>query len=106
MTSTVASDLAPASGGAGRSGAPRAALPGWVLALLLGSGILVALVNLADPSDIGRSIVFNALGVLAFAAAALGVRRNQPVKRTAWWLIVGSLGLFVLGDLVFDALVV
>jgi diguanylate cyclase (GGDEF)-like protein/PAS domain S-box-containing protein len=28
------------------------------------------------------------------------------VKRTAWWLIVGSLGLFVLGDIVYDTLVV
>ena len=40
------------------------------------------------------------------ARQSLGVRRNRPVKRTAWWLIVGSLGLFVLGDIVYDTLVV
>ena len=70
---------------------------------VLGSGVLIALVNLADPSDIARSIVFNMLGVVAFGAAVFGVRRNRPVKRTVWWLIVGSLGLFVLGDIVYDA---
>ena len=82
------------------------ALPGWVLPTVLGSGVLVALVNLADPSDIARSIVFNMLGVVAFGAAVFGVRRNRPLQRTAWWLIVGSLGLFVLGDIIYDALVV
>jgi hypothetical protein len=48
-----------------------------VLPLVLGSGVLIALVNLADPSDIARSIVFNLLGVVAFGAAVIGVRRNR-----------------------------
>src|SRR4051812_39069194 len=106
MTSTAASDLAPASSGAGHSDAPRAALPGWLLPCFLGGGVLIAFVNLASPSHVARSVVFNALGVLAFGAAVIGVRRNRPVKRTAWWLIVGSLGLFVLGDIVYDTFVV
>ena len=52
-----------------------------------------------------RWVVFNALGVLAFGAAVYGVLRNRPEKRSAWWLIIASLGLFVLGDIVFDTLV-
>ncbi len=107
MTSTVASDLRVGVGRGWAAPTRRAPpSPGWVLALILGGGGLIALVNLADPSDVARSIVFNLLGVVAFGAAVIGVRRNRPVKRTAWWLIVGSLGLFVLGDIVYDTLVV
>ena len=106
MTNTVVSDIAPASGGAGNSDVPCAALPGWVLPVLLGGGGLIAIGTWPTERSRPGDRVQRGLGLLAFGVAVLGVRRNRPAKRTAWWLIVGSLGLFVLGDIVFDTLAV
>ena len=85
MTNTVASDFAPASGGAGHPDAPPRPLPSWVLPVLLGGGVLIAAVTLAVPSEVARSIVFNVLGIVAVA-----VRRSacSATAREAHRLVV------------------
>ena len=66
------------AGDLGARDAPPRPLTPWAAAGLLSVGVVVALVNLADPSQIARSVVFNGLGVLAVAAAAYGIVRNRP----------------------------
>jgi diguanylate cyclase (GGDEF)-like protein/PAS domain S-box-containing protein len=66
----------------------------------------VAVLNVADPSRVARSVIFDGLGLLSVVAASYGVRRNRPARADGWWLLIASLALFVAGDIVFDTMVV
>jgi diguanylate cyclase (GGDEF)-like protein/PAS domain S-box-containing protein len=109
MSTTAATPVAGAPHGAGdiaAHGAPPRPLTPWVAAGLLGFGVVVAILNLADPSRVVRSLVFDGLGVVSVAAAGYGVLRNRPARPDGWWLVIASLALFVAGDIVFDTMVV
>jgi hypothetical protein len=109
MSSTAATPVAGAPSGTGdveTRGAPSQPVKPWAIPVLLGVGVVVAALNLADPSEIARSVVFNGLGVLAVGAAVYGVVRNRPPSPIGWWLLVVSLALVVAGDIVFDTMVV
>ena len=83
MPTTPATPVAVAGHGAGHletRGTPPRELRAWPTYALLAFGLLVAVVNLADPSEVARSVVFNGLGVLAVVTAAFGVVRNRPAR--------------------------
>jgi diguanylate cyclase (GGDEF)-like protein/PAS domain S-box-containing protein len=109
MSTTAATPVAVAPHGAGdiaAHGAPPRPLTPCAAAGLLAVGVVVALLNLVDPSRVARSLIFDGLGLISVAAASYGVLRNRPARTDGWWLLIASLALFVAGDIVFDTMVV
>jgi diguanylate cyclase (GGDEF)-like protein/PAS domain S-box-containing protein len=68
----------------------------WQL-YLLGAEVVTALYALVPPFK-GSAPVINLLGLSGVLAVAVGIKRNRPRARIAWWLCVLGLFLFLLGD--------
>ncbi|HLY48724.1 MAG TPA: EAL domain-containing protein [Solirubrobacteraceae bacterium] len=68
----------------------------WQL-YLVGGATLTGLYALVPPFK-GSAPVINLLGFSGLVAMALGIRRNRPQARLAWWLCVFGVFLFFLGD--------
>jgi diguanylate cyclase (GGDEF)-like protein/PAS domain S-box-containing protein len=68
----------------------------WQLYLLAGAAF-TALYALVPPFK-GSAPLINLLGLSGVAAVLVGVKRNRPKARVAWWLCALGLFLFWLGD--------
>jgi diguanylate cyclase (GGDEF)-like protein/PAS domain S-box-containing protein len=106
MTSTGGADSVRVDGAVGAAdGTPRP-LPFWLIPGFVAIAVAIALVNIGTDSDALRVIVFDSIGLVAAGMAVYGVHHNRPSARSGWWLVVTGLALFVLGDIVYDTLVV
>ena len=107
MTSSDATTVAPAVGGAGQGhlDAPRRPLPGWVLPAFIAVGLAVAFANLFNGSPDSKAIIYDALAIGAASGAVVGVIWNEPAEHSGWWLVVLGVALFAIADAVFDLLV-
>src|SRR5579864_7566396 len=81
-------------GWAARLGGRRPAA--WQL-YLLGGAAFTSLYALVPPFK-GSAPVINLLGLSGLIAMVVGIRRNRPQARLAWWLCVFGVFLFFLGD--------
>jgi diguanylate cyclase (GGDEF)-like protein/PAS domain S-box-containing protein len=79
---------------ASRLDGPRPAA--WQL-YLLGGAAFTSLYALVPPFK-GSAPVINLLGLSGLIAMVVGIRRNRPQARLAWWLCVFGVFLFFLGD--------
>ncbi|HEY5553936.1 MAG TPA: GGDEF domain-containing protein, partial [Cellulomonas sp.] len=73
----------------------------WWRAYVLGGALVVA-TYLAVPSGLARDAVYLAVGLSSVVAVVVGVQRNRPARRAAWyWLAAGQL-CWVAGDTVYS----
>jgi diguanylate cyclase (GGDEF)-like protein len=73
----------------------------WWRAYVLGGALVVA-TYLAVPSGLARDAVYLAVGLSSVVAVVVGVQRNRPARRAAWyWLAAGQL-CCVAGDTVYS----
>jgi diguanylate cyclase (GGDEF)-like protein len=73
----------------------------WWRAYVLGGALVVA-TYLAVPPGLARDAVYLAVGLSSVVAVVVGVQRNRPARRAAWyWLAVGQL-CWVAGDTVYS----
>jgi diguanylate cyclase (GGDEF)-like protein len=73
----------------------------WWRAYLAGGALIVA-VYLGIPEGVPRDIVYVAVGLSSVAAIVVGVRRNRPARRAAWyWMAAGQL-CWVAGDALYS----
>jgi diguanylate cyclase (GGDEF)-like protein len=65
-------------------------------------GALTVATYLAVPSGLARDAVYLAVGLSSVVAVLVGVQRNRPARRAAWyWLAAGQL-LWVAGDTLYS----
>ncbi len=83
-------------------------LPLWQLYLI--GGTVGTLLYLFVPPFKGSGPVINLLGLSGVIAVIVGIRRNRPEARLAWWLFAFSFFLYLLADvytysyrIIFDA---
>jgi hypothetical protein len=75
-------------------GAPRSRA--WRLYLLLG---LVGVFGYSWlPSDPSHNLYYSAMGIVAVAAIAVGVRLNRPSYPLPWYLVIVGQSMLVVGD--------
>ncbi|HEX4904914.1 MAG TPA: bifunctional diguanylate cyclase/phosphodiesterase [Acidimicrobiales bacterium] len=72
----------------------------WVGYLAVGA--LITAIYLAMPAGPG-AFVYEGLGLSAVAAIVVGVRLHGPRHAAPWYLIATGLGLFTLGDSIYNA---
>jgi len=73
----------------------------WWRAYVLGGALVVA-TYLAFPAGLARDAVYLAVGLSSVVAVVVGVQRNRPARRAAWyWLAAGQL-CWVAGDTVYS----
>lgn len=73
----------------------------WWRAYVLGGALLVA-TYLALPAGLARDAVYLLVGLSGVVAILVGVRRNRPARRGAWyWLATGQL-FWVAGDTLYS----
>ena len=78
----------------------RATRAVWVGYLAV--GVVVTAIYLAMPAGPG-AFVYEGLGLSAVAAIVVGVRLHGPEHATPWYLLAAGLGLFTLGDSIYNA---
>ena len=78
-------------------GRARSHLKAWNVYLALGS--IATALYVSVPPVKGSGPVINALGLSGVIAVIVGIRRNRPTARLAWWCFVAGLFLFWLGDI-------
>src|SRR5881396_1939179 len=71
--------------------------PAWVWYLAVGS-LLTALYMFVPPLK-GNGPLINVLGLAGVLAIVVGIRRNKPGARAAWWLFAAGQFLFWSGDI-------
>jgi diguanylate cyclase (GGDEF)-like protein/PAS domain S-box-containing protein len=71
--------------------------PAWVWYLAVGT-LLTALYMFVPPLK-GNGPLINALGLAGVVAIVVGIRRNKPGARAAWWLFAAGQFLFWSGDI-------
>jgi diguanylate cyclase (GGDEF)-like protein/PAS domain S-box-containing protein len=71
--------------------------PAWVWYLAVGS-LLTALYMFVPPLK-GNGPLINVLGLAGVVAIVVGIRRNKPGARAAWWLFAAGQFLFWSGDI-------
>jgi diguanylate cyclase (GGDEF)-like protein/PAS domain S-box-containing protein len=68
----------------------------WQAYLLFGAvGILL---YLTVPPLMGNPVLLNTLGMTAWVAVIVGIRRNKPGYALPWWLFAGGFLLYWMGD--------
>src|SRR5947209_6488735 len=71
--------------------------PAWVWYFAVGS-LLTALYMFVPPLK-GNGPLINVLGLSGVVAIVVGIRRNRPTARAAWWLFAAGQFLFFSGDI-------
>jgi diguanylate cyclase (GGDEF)-like protein/PAS domain S-box-containing protein len=71
--------------------------PAWVWYLAVGT-LLTALYMFVPPFKANGPLI-NVLGLMGVVAIAVGIRRNKPRARAAWWLFAAGQFLFFSGDI-------
>ena len=74
----------------------------WVF---LGAGLLASFGHAWLPGALAPAIAWDVIAVVALGAFVVGVRRNRPASRLAWWLLATGIGLLVAGDIAWDVAV-
>jgi diguanylate cyclase (GGDEF)-like protein/PAS domain S-box-containing protein len=70
--------------------------PLW-FAYLAVTSVVTALYVLVPPFQ-GSAPLINLLGLSGIVAVTVGIRRNRPQARGAWWLLLSGLVLYWIGD--------
>ena len=50
------------------------------------------------PSDPSHNLYYSAMGIVAVAAIAIGVRLNRPAYPLPWYLVIVGQAMLVVGD--------
>src|SRR5690349_12710942 len=64
-------------------------------------GAAVFVLRGADRPGLASTVWF-AIGVISVAAAVWGIRRYEPMRATAWWMLGGTLAVMAAGDTTFE----
>ena len=72
----------------------------WRSSVCVGLAAAAGIVLL--PSGLGRDVVFTVIGTVGIVALMVGIRRNRPTNRHAWYLIAAGGSLWVTGDTVYS----
>jgi signal transduction histidine kinase len=76
--------------------------PAWSARLPVlygGLGLVLVLVFLTVPSELGRAVFYDALAASAVLAILAGVRIHRPAKPLPWFLLAAGFGAFVAGEI-------
>ncbi len=73
---------------------PRIALWQGYLAL----GAIATFLYMVVPPFKGNALLINLIGMTAWIAVVVGIRRNKPARPLPWWLFAGGLCLYWMGD--------
>jgi diguanylate cyclase (GGDEF)-like protein len=83
----------------GAIGAPSRPSRAWLWFLLAATVVAVAYILLPDNQV--TNWIFPAVNTSGAIAAVIGVRRNRPRNRPAWWMLAVALSLSAAGDIIF-----
>jgi diguanylate cyclase (GGDEF)-like protein len=66
--------------------------------VVLSAGIAAVAVYFAVPGELGKDLLYSAMGLACAGCVVAAVRWHRPIERTGWYLVAAALGCFVLGD--------
>src|SRR5919109_4447375 len=72
----------------------------WGVYLVLGLAAIAAHFGL-NLTPLGQNVVYDAIGLSAVVAIAVGIRLHRPEAASAWYLIAAGQFLFVAGDVLW-----
>ena len=75
----------------------------WKLYLL--GALMVAMVYfLVETTSLSKLVLYNGIGLSAVIATLIGIRRNCPENRRAWYFIAGGMASFLTADIIYYVL--
>ncbi len=75
----------------------------WKLYLLMTTAV-AATYFLVETTSLSKLVLYNGIGLSAVIATLLGIKRNNPANKRAWYFIVASLASFLTADIVYYVL--
>ncbi len=70
--------------------------------LYLFGALLVAMVYfLVETTSLSKLVLYNGIGLSAVIATLIGIRRNSPENRRAWYFIAGGMASFLTADIIY-----
>jgi len=85
-----------AGGEAAESERPGRRIELWQAYLALGA--VFTFLYMVVPPFKGNALLINGIGLTAWIAVVVGIRRNKPARPLPWWLFAGGLCLYWMGD--------
>jgi len=66
---------------------------------------MVAMVYfLVETTSLSKLVLYNGIGLSAVIATLIGIRRNCPENRRAWYFIAGGMASFLTADIIYYVL--
>jgi PAS domain S-box-containing protein len=84
---------------------PAARLPrpnSGILCLLAGAAVMVLHFSF-ERGSLAQALVYQSAGILAASAIAAATLIRKPERSRHWWLLAGAIGLWTVGDAIFNA---